>query len=254
MKNTSNLDEEEFLTSYDPKAYDPVAVTVDLNVFTIINDQLHVLLVKRGAHPFKGYLALPGGFVGSDENPHDAAIRELKEETNVELAHVEQLAAFGEPNRDPRMRVFSLAYLAFIPHTPTPQAGSDAQSATWVKVHEVKKEDLAFDHYEILQTALTRAKAKLEYTSLATVFCPNKFTLAQLQNVYEAVWGCELHKANFRRKVLSTQGFVTALDEKSSGRGRPATLYTAGDATGLHPAIIVPLKEENSSTDVDHEN
>lgn len=230
-------EEREFLEAYDPKAYPPTAVTVDIVALTIRDGELHVLLVERGVHPFAGRLALPGGFV-RDETLDAAAMRELSEEAEVGRLHLEQLASFGDPGRDPRMRVISVAYLAFAPSLPDPRAGGDASAARWVPVAQAR--DLAFDHDQILKAGLERARAKLEYTPLATAFVADEFTIGELRAVYAAVWGEQPHAGNFHRKVLSVPGFVQSTGGKrGSEKGGPrAQLYRAGEASSLHPPIL----------------
>ncbi|WP_238018225.1 NUDIX domain-containing protein [Dactylosporangium sp. AC04546] len=244
------VEEAEFLASYDPRAYPPVAVTVDVVAFTIRQDELTVLLVRRACPPSEGMWALPGGFVREWEDLATAAARELAEETGVATAHrrlhLEQLGTYGAPDRDPRMRVVSVAYLAFAPHLPDPVPGSDARVAAWTPVHEAT--ELAFDHATILADGLERARSKLEYTPLATRFVDDEFTIADLRGVYEIVWGEPLHAGNFHRKVLSVPGFVEstgAMTERGGARGGPrAKLYRAGDARLLHPALLMPSREE----------
>ncbi|GGM97781.1 8-oxo-dGTP diphosphatase [Actinoplanes campanulatus] len=248
------MDEAIFLAGYDPRDYPAVAVTVDVVALTIRDGRLCVLLVERGEQPFAGHRALPGGFV-REETLGEAALRELAEETGLtpgqektelERVHLEQLQTYGNPGRDPRMRVVSVAYLAFAPSLPEPTAGSDAARAYWVPVEEAK--DLAFDHDEILADGLERARAKLEYTPLATAFTGPEFTIGELRQVYAAVWGEELHAGNFHRKVLSVPGFVESTGEttaKGGERGGPrAKLYRAGDARLLHPALLRPTRED----------
>ncbi len=240
------MGEQEFLDSYDPRAYAPVAVTVDVVALTIRDGRLHVLLVERGVPPFEGRRALPGGFV-REETLDDAARRELSEETGLSpRVHLEQLATYGDPGRDPRMRVVSVAYLAFGPNLPDPVAGGDAAAARWMPVEKARP--LAFDHDRILAAGLERARGKLEYTPLATAFVGEEFTISELRGVYAAVWGEDLHAGNFHRKVLSVPGFVEgtgATSERGSQRGGPrARLYRAGDAQLLHPALLRPDREE----------
>ncbi|GAA1889630.1 NUDIX hydrolase [Actinomadura bangladeshensis] len=266
--------EAEFLANYDPRDYDPVAVTVDVVALTIRDGALHVLLVQRGNAPYEGMWALPGGFVqaggplqGTDaEDLPDAAVRELAEETGLSAkggvigrVHLEQLGTYGSPGRDPRMRVISVAHLAFAPELPDPEAGGDAAAAAWTPLDALGLTEsgeqrpgttrrLAFDHARILADGLERARGKLEYTPLATAFCGGEFTIPELRAVYEAVWGEELHAGNFHRKVLSVPGFVEstgATSDRGGRRGGPRPrLYRAGDARLLHPALLRPSREE----------
>ncbi|WP_290862233.1 NUDIX hydrolase [Hamadaea sp.] len=243
--------ESDFLEAYDPRAFPATAVTVDVVALTIRDGRLHVLLVERGEHPYAGRNALPGGFV-RQETLEEAAKRELAEETglrpeNLGRIHLEQLATFGDPDRDPRMRVVSVAYLAFAPSLPDPRSGGDASAAGWFPVDDVP--ELAFDHGDILAAGLERARSKLEYTPLATAFVGAEFTIAELRAVYAAVWDEELHAGNFHRKVLSVPGFVEsvgATTERGGERGGPrARLYRAGDARLLHPALLRPTREDD---------
>jgi 8-oxo-dGTP diphosphatase len=233
--------EQAFLSAYDPHAFPPVAVTVDIVILTVRQGQLCVLLIRRGGHPFLGAWALPGGFVRPTETLDRAANRELEEETGLSsVAHLEQLASYGDPDRDPRMRVVSVAYLALVPDVPRPAAGSDASEARFWPVADIDPGDMAFDHGRILADAVERARAKLEYTSLGASLLDEPFTIADLRRVYEAVWGVTLHPANFRRKVLATDGFVRPTgEERSTGRGW-AELYTRGGTASLHPALLRP--------------
>jgi 8-oxo-dGTP diphosphatase len=232
--------------AYDPRDFPAVAVTVDLVVLTIRDDSLTVLLVERGVEPFRGSPALPGGFVRPDEDLGHAATRELGEEAGLTLGgiHLEQLASYGDPGRDPRMRVITVAYLALAPGMPHPRAGTDAAEASWALVSDaINRDDLAFDHRRILADGVERARAKLEYTPLAAAFCPPEFTIAQLRRVYEIVWGTNLDPRNFHRKVTSTPGFVTPVDAVRSAttggeRGRPAQLYRKGPAATLYPPLL----------------
>ncbi|MFE0811974.1 NUDIX domain-containing protein [Streptomyces sp. NPDC058794] len=232
---------------YDKHAYEPFAVTVDLAVLTLRAGALHVLLVERGQEPYAGRRALPGGFLLPEESAEEAARRELAEETglaDVTGLHLEQLRTYSEPGRDPRMRVVSVAFAALLPDPPEPHGGGDAAEARWAPYDTAR--DLAFDHDRILADARQRVGAKLEYTCLATAFCPAEFTLGELQQVYEAVWGTALDRPNFRRKVLATPGFVEAVPgaaRLTGGRGKPAALYRAGSATTLHPPLLRTPRE-----------
>jgi 8-oxo-dGTP diphosphatase len=214
-------------------------VTVDLVVLTIRVGALHVLLVRRKYPPYRGRWALPGGFVHAEEDLTAAAVRELAEETSLTMGYLEQLGTYGAPRRDPRGRVVTVAYLALVPDLPTPAAGTDAADAAWVPV--VRAGRLAFDHGQILADGVERARAKLEYTPLAAAFCPPSFTVAQLREVYEAVWGAPLDPRNFHRKVTATDGFVEPVGASTGGgRGRPAQLFRRGAAQILYPPLLRP--------------
>ncbi|MGI5239166.1 NUDIX hydrolase [Dactylosporangium sp. CA-139066] len=213
-------------------------VTVDLVILTIRRAALCALLIRRAIPPFEGAFALPGGFVLPDEDLAEAAARELSEETGLTgVGHLEQLGTYGHPARDPRGRVVTVAYLALLPDAPTPTAGTDAADAVWLPVSDLPS--LAFDHAAILSDGVERARAKLEYSPLATAFCPPEFTIADLRGVYEAVWSAPLDPRNFHRKATSTPGFVTPTGHSTAGeRGRPAQLFKRGPATFLHPPLL----------------
>jgi 8-oxo-dGTP diphosphatase len=241
--------EHAFLAAYDPRDFPPVGVTVDIAILTVRQGQLSVLLIRRGGHPYQGQWALPGGFVEADEDLDAAATRELTEETGLGAgAHLEQLRCYGRPGRDPRLRVFSVAYLALIADPAEVVAGTDAAEARFWPIEDLRPgggTTLAFDHDQILADAVERARAKLEYTTLATWLLDEPFTIAELRRIYETVWGVELHPANFRRKVLATSGFVTPTGKQApTGRGW-AELYRRGDSAQprpgrLHPALLRP--------------
>ncbi|WP_411107450.1 NUDIX hydrolase [Streptomyces sp. cmx-4-9] len=247
------------MSPYDPSAYPPFAVTVDLVVLTVRRHALCALVVRRGEQPFQGRWALPGGFVREDEDLAGAAARELSEETGLCAhdpavpgggtgAHLEQLATYGDPKRDPRMRVVSVAHLVLAPDLPAPRAGGDANSARWAPVDELLAADgaanaagLAFDHERILADGVERARSKIEYSSLATAFCPSEFTVGELRRVYEAVWGVALDPRNFHRKVTGTPGFLVPAGGTTTRQGgRPAQLFRAGGATLLNPPMLRP--------------
>ncbi len=237
--------EPGFLAAYDPTAFPPFAVTVDVVLLTVREGQLQVLLVERDTHPFRGGLALPGGFVQPEEDLDTAAIRRLERETGVrrDVAHVEQLGAFGAPGRDPRMRVVSVAYLVFAPDLPAPRPGPSTRSVAWSPVGEVDPARLAFDHATVLAAGVERARAKLEYSPYATSFCAEEFTVGDLRHVYEATWGRALDPRNFHRKVTGTPGFLVPVGRDSTpgpGGGRPAALFRRGPAALLHPAMLRP--------------
>jgi 8-oxo-dGTP diphosphatase len=218
------------------------AVTVDVVVLTVREDALHTLLVTRGIEPFAGRPALPGGFVLPTEGLRAAAERELREETGLDHlpGHLEQLGSYGEPGRDPRGRVVSVAYLALAPDLPLPTAGTDAAEARWRPVDEVRA--LPFDHDRILADGVERARSKLEYTPLAASFCGPEFTVADLRRVYEATWGIALDPRNFHRKIAGSAGFVEPTGAvREDGPGRPAALYR------LAPAAAAALHADGSA-------
>jgi 8-oxo-dGTP diphosphatase len=227
------------ITHYDPRDYPPFAVAVDIAVFTLRNGTMNVLMIERGDPVAAGMTAFPGGFILPDEDADQAAHRELQEETGIGSAipiHLEQLRTYSAPDRDPRMRVVSIAYLALAPDLPDPIAGTDARQARWLPVGEAQAKELAFDHNRILGDALERVRARLEYTTLATTLLPRVFSIGQLREVYQAVWDQSIEPQNFRRKVLSVPGFIEPTGELRRGVPGPrAQLYRPGPATDIAP-------------------
>jgi len=221
-------------TAYDPSEFPAFAVTVDVVVLTMAKGRLHVLLVQRGVDPFAGMWAIPGGFKRPGETLDDAARRELDEETGVDGAAVlRQFGAYGDPGRDPRMNVVTVAYVAVIRDVGTPAASTDAVAAALWPVEDVLsgKVELAFDHEDILSDAVERVRNDLELTGRATAFLPPTFTLAELRNVYEEVWHMRFDAANFRKRVLAEDGWVVPTGKRArpgSTGGKPAALYRAG--------------------------
>ena len=199
-------------------------MTVDLVIFTIADNDLKVLLIRRKQGPFRDLWALPGGFVEMDESLEDAAARELKEEVGVENVYLEQLFTFGDPKRDPRGRVISVSYFALVDaEQQRIVAASDAADAQWQTVFDLPR--LAFDHREILDYAVWRLRNKLEWTTVGYELLPRRFTLSQLQRVYEIILQRPIDKRNFRKKVLA-QGQLRELSEtRTAGAHRPAKLY-----------------------------
>lgn len=202
------------------------AITVDVILFTLREQDLQVLLVRRKNPPFEGRWAIPGGFVEAAESLDAAARRELEEETGLRDLYLEQLYTFGDPKRDPRGRVITVAYFALAPAPLVVQAGDDASDARWWSVYKLPL--LAFDHAKILRYALQRLRYKLEYTAVGFQLLPPSFTLTEIQNAYEIILGEPLDKRNFRRRILEAEvieetGVVTV------SRGRPAKLYRFRD-------------------------
>ena len=204
--------------------YQPIQVTVDIVVFTVHEQTLQVLLIERGIDPFKGRYALPGGFVRAEETLEQAAFRELLEETGTKDVYLEQLYTFGDPHRDPRGRVVTVAYYALVPTDKSPLlAGTDAATAGWYPVSALPP--LAFDHKRIVEYAVDRLRNKLEYTNVGFQLLPTKFTLSALQALHEAILGKPLDKRNFRRKVLGL-GLVKPSKEMQATGRKPAQLFS----------------------------
>lgn len=216
-------------------------VTVDLVCLTVREDLLQVLLVERGRDPYRGRLALPGGFVRDEEDLESAARRELLEETGIEAPRfLDQLKTYGAPKRDPRGRIVSVAFLAIAAHLGEAVGGSDAATADWHSVEPLLADPtrLAFDHGEILADAVERARGRLEWTPLAVDFVDEEFTIGELRHVYEVIWGVRLDPANFHRKVTRARDFLAETGRTADpGRGRPAQLYRRGDAERIYPPL-----------------
>jgi 8-oxo-dGTP diphosphatase len=223
-----------------------VLLAVDLVILTLRDASLHVLLVQRGVEPYAGMMALPGGFLRDEAEPIVAAARrELCEETGLDAdrLRLEQFGVYGDPGRDPRGRVISVAYLAIRPRLPDPVVGTDAADARWARVDDVLAAGLrlAFDHQRVVADGVECARRKLEHSALAAAFCGPTFTMSELQQVYEAVWGIHLDPRNFYRKIQGTRDFVVPANApKRAGAGRPARLFRAGPGTVLYPPMIRP--------------
>jgi 8-oxo-dGTP diphosphatase len=221
---------------YDASKFPAFAVTVDVVILTMAEGVLHVLLVRRGEEPFRGVWAVPGGFKRPDETLDAAARRELFEETGVDVASLlTQFGAYGDPGRDPRMNVVTVAYLAVLREVGAIVAGTDAAQAGLVPVLDILEEriELAFDHLRIVREAVERVRVELEVSGIATAFVGTTFTMAELRAVYEAIWGVQLDAANFRRSLVGENGWVIPTGRTAQpgpGGGRPAELYRAGRA------------------------
>ncbi|MEE1618741.1 NUDIX hydrolase [Brachybacterium sp. J153] len=216
-------------------------VAVDLIILTLRAGRLSVLLIQREDDPHRGAWALPGGFVHLEEDLEEAAYRVLADEASLgsSAVHLEQVRTFGTPGRDPRGRVVSIAFMALGADLPDPRRGEDVSDARWWAVDELADIALAFDHAEVLASAIERARSKLEYTTLAVTFLPEEFTITQLRGVYESVWGTSLDAGNFHRKATRTDGFLVELDRHAAPTGgRPARLYRAGTGASLNPPLL----------------
>ena len=209
------------------KDYPKPAVTADIVIFTIKDNDLKVLLVKRGQEPFKDKWALPGGFVRLSESLEEAAKRELEEETGVKDVYLEQLYSFGDPKRDPRGRTITVAYFALINSEKAKQKlkpTADVKKARWFLISSIPQ--LAFDHNKILKYAIKRLRWKFEYTTIAFSMLSKKFTLTQLQKIYELVFDRKFDKRNFRKKILSLNLLEPTKDIKKDVSYRPPKLYS----------------------------
>lgn len=249
-RDQNGMTETEFLRQYDPDRYEKPAITVDMLIFTVNPERdysLELLMIERGGHPYLGKWALPGGFVEMNESLEEAAARELKEETGLSDIYMEQLFTFGDVDRDPRMRVISVAYMALVSKDKLhPVAGDDAANVKWftIKTQEddslillakgvtLTEESIAFDHEKVIKTALQRLRNKVEYTDIAFELAGEKFTLTQLQSIYEAILGRKLHKSNFRRGIVDRLEKTEEKETKSSNR--PACMYRKKDEEREH--------------------
>ncbi len=246
--NRRNNEEQQYLDSYDPTRFDRPSVTVDVVILTLHEGHLQALLVKRKEHPYLNYWSLPGGFVQAHESLDEAAARVLRQKVGLEgiagpgregasrhPIYLEQLYTFGNPDRDPRMRVISVAYYALVEASHIPEAGEETAlfklripeetGAVEIFDNKHKKYSLAFDHAEILGVAIRRIRGKLGYTPIGFELLPERFTLRQLQTVHETILQKKLNKDSFRRKMLAS-GMLEATGELERGMGfRPAELY-----------------------------
>jgi 8-oxo-dGTP diphosphatase len=238
--------------NYDPSQFPAFAVTVDMVILTMLDSRLHVLLVRRGVAPFEGMWAIPGGFKRPNETLDEAAKRELAEETGVDSASLlTQFGAYGDPDRDPRMNVVTVAYLAVLREVAGIVAGTDAAAAALIPVSDALngKIQLAFDHAQIVRDAVERVRLDLELTGIATAFVGPTFTMAELRAVYEAIWGVQLDAANFRRSVVTEDRWVIPTGRRArpgSTGGKPAELFRAGRMWKHGGPIRYPQPTEKS--------
>ena len=238
---------------YDPSAFPAFAVTVDVVVLAVVDDDLRVALIRRGGDPYRGMWALPGGFKRPDETLDAAAARELDEEAGLTAVRLAQFGAYGDPGRDPRMHVVTVGYYAAVPEASWLRAGTDADDARWASVADVLDGQLrlAFDHACIVADARARLADDLDRTDAALALVSTEFTVPQLRRAYEAVWrldlppgeraGFGLDRRNFRRQLEAAPGpFLVETGRTTSDRnaetgsevspGRPAAFHRATDA------------------------
>ena len=233
-------------TEQDPE-FPPFGVTADLVILTVRGGRLCVALVERREDPFRGRLALPGGFIsrhGFDLSLEDTALRELREETGIQSdeVHLEQLKTYWTRGRDPRQEVVTVAWLALGPVHGDLQPGTDAASADWYTVDVAMATPLAFDHNEILQDGVERARAKLEYTDVAATFLPPQFTIAEVRGIYKSIWGFAPDPGNFQRKMTGVFDRVENAPTRSNGPGRPAALFTRKRRSSRDGLTLTPIE------------
>lgn len=210
--------------SYDVTKFDRPSVTVDVLFFTIKDEKLQVLLIKRAKWPYKGYWALPGGFVDMDEDLQSAAEREIFEECGVRGLYLEQLYSFGDPNRDPRTRVITVAYYALSPVSNIKNVQKEeVKEARYFPVESLPK--MAFDHAKILKLGFERLKSKIGYSNIVFGLLPKEFSLTEVQNIYEVIYSHKVDKRNFRKRMLASGLLVPTGRIKSGKAHRPARLY-----------------------------
>ena len=244
-KCTSN-EEKAFLEKYDASKFERPSVTTDIVILTLdVSDELNILLIKRGEYPYKDRWAIPGGFLAAGkESIDEAAARELKSETNIDNVYLKQLYTFGNPGRDPRTTVISVAYTALVPkHMLDIKAGDDAEDAKLFTIKYdvngiiftnentvITETDLAFDHAEIIKMAITRLRNRIDYEDDAFNLLrdKNEFTISELKRIYETIKNRSLDLPNFRKTFLRdyvSTGKVIDLNRTEVSKGKPARLY-----------------------------
>jgi ADP-ribose pyrophosphatase YjhB (NUDIX family) len=234
--------EQAFLKSYNPKEYDTPIYSVDIAIFTLDQGRLKVLLVERGEHPFKGFWALPGGFVDLKKDPdiHTTARRKLVSKTGVDAPLLEQVSTIGNAHRDPRHWSITTLYMALIPYAPTAGFIEAVNEARWFPIEEIEQLQLAFDHSELLELARERLKNKTAYTVLPIHVLKRPFSLTQLQKAFELLMDTELEKKSFRRRLLNADVLKEVGEGiPDGGKGRPAALYEPADGSENHLFVRV---------------
>ncbi len=240
---TETRTESEFLAQYDIHDFEIPLSTVDTCIFTVMNEQLKVLLVKRNQHPYRGFWALPGGFIDLDKDNtlEDTAIRKLKQKTGFDSPYLEQVVTIGNKTRDPRGWSLTVLYFALVPHAGTQLiADESAEAVDWVPLDQTHKQELAFDHHKLLKLGHERLKNKALYTSQPVHLLNEEFTLPQLQRIYEVILNVPLQKKSFRKRFLDA-GIIEDTGKKEPGVTRPATLYRL---THKHKVHIFPRSLE----------
>lgn len=238
----SKSSEQSFLDSYNPKDFDTPIYSVDIAIFTLDQGRLKVLLVERSEHPFKGFWALPGGFVDLKKDPdiHTTARRKLISKTGVDAPLLEQVSTIGNAQRDPRHWSITTLYMALIPYAPTAGFIEAVNEARWFPIEEIEQLQLAFDHSELLELARERLKNKTAYTVLPIHVLKRPFSLTQLQKAFELLMDTELEKKSFRRRLLNADVLKEVGEGiPDGGKGRPAALYEPADGSENHLFVRV---------------
>ena len=228
--------EQAFLAAYQRRSFDAPLTTVDMAIFSVIDGNVQVLLIRRAQHPAQGQWALPGGFIDlqQDRQLADAAKRKLQEKTGVRPAYLDQVETFGSADRDPRGWSVTILYYALIDATGLElQTHESATETRWAPLHEAQQVNLAFDHQQLLAAAHQRLKAQVEYTALPVHLMPEEFTLSELQKVFEVILEKPLEKKSFRRRIQDAN-ILQATANMRRGGARPAQLYTVNTANGEH--------------------
>ena len=203
--------------------YPHPAVTTDCVIFGFDGSELQVLLIERGIEPFKGKWAFPGGFLNMDETAGEGALRELKEETGLENAYIEQFNTYSDPGRDPRERVITIAHYALV-RIQEVKGGDDAAKAQWFPIDEVPQ--LAFDHDKILRDAMRKLRERIHFEPIGFELLPEKFTMRDLQILYESILGVKFDRRNFAKKMMHYE-LLNQLDETVRPTAkRDALLYS----------------------------
>ena len=234
--------EQSFLDSYNPKEFDTPIYSVDIAIFTLDQGRLKVLLVERSEHPFKGFWALPGGFIDLKKDPdiHTTARRKLVSKTGFDAPLLEQVSTIGNAHRDPRHWSITTLYMALIPYAPTAGFIEAVNEARWFPIEEIEQLQLAFDHSELLQLARERLKNKTAYTVLPIHVLKRPFSLSQLQKAFELLMDTELEKKSFRRRLLNADVLKEVGEGiPDGGKGRPAALYEPADGSENHLFVRV---------------
>ncbi|MEO0413628.1 MAG: NUDIX domain-containing protein [Verrucomicrobiota bacterium] len=235
MSRPSN-DEEVFLSEYDPRQYDRPSTAVDTAIFTIREDQLQVLLIKREEHPFLGRWSLVGGYVDMqrDSDLESTAKRKLLEKTGIATSYLEQVITVGNRERDPRGWTLSTVYFALLPWKKIQlRAGAGADDVSWVPLNKVSADDLAFDHWNLLEQSLERLRSKTLYTTLPVNLMEGEFTLSELQQTYETILDKPMQAKSFRRRIEASGAIIESGNMRATGK-RPAQLYLRNENADTH--------------------